>query len=229
MYKIITGMSNEYYDLIGKEMISSWLKFWPENFSLEIYTEDKLKIKNPRIRITSLDTMDSMYHEFQSTETKKFNERSKIFAKKAWPIMLNLNENEGKLIWVDADVITIGEITEDYLNSLIGPDDFSSHIGVYQSEYYSVETGFFIIDRTNKFKKMFLENYKNIYYNRDFSDMKKPFDGDVFGKVIRNLNLDPEFRFNELNKEIGRLSPFNRIFKDKMQHYKAKRKFERGL
>lgn len=230
MYEIITGMSQKYYDLVGNYMLSSWLNYWPTDFTLTIYTEDDLKINHPRLKIVSLDTMDHRYHDFQKESRGKLNERSKIFAKKAWPIMKNLESSTGRLIWLDADVITVGEITRDWLDSLIDEEiHFSTHFGVYQSEYYSVETGFFIINRENKFKDEFLKRYKKIYYENDFSDMKKPFDGDVFGKVIRDMNGIENFFYRELNLNFDKLSPFNGTFKNKMVHLKAKRKYEKNL
>lgn len=222
-YNIITGMSLEYYNNIGQHMIDSWLEFWPEEYSLSVYTEDALPISNDRVNIIDINDIDPMYTEFQNAKFK-LESRSKRFAKKAWPIMKNLETDEGYLIWVDADVVTEDYITEEYLDSLLPSDCFSCHIGVPQGNYYSVETGFFIINRSHTFKNKFLEKYKYIYYNRDFSDMHKPFDGDVFGKVIRDLRTDDLFKYKELNGEKMSKSPFNNIFKDKMKHYKAKRK-----
>lgn len=223
MYNIITGMSLEYYNKIGQHMISSWLTYWPDNLSLTIYTEDDLPIKNPRIKLISLNTMGEEYLNFQNSSFK-LETRSKRFAKKAWPIMKNLEDNKGYLIWVDADVITEDFITNEYLKSLLPDECFSCHIGVPQGNYYSVETGFFIINKSNVHKDKFLEKYKNIYYNRNFSDMHKPFDGDVFGKVIRDLREHNNFTYKELNSDKMSKSPFNHIFEGKMKHYKAKRK-----
>ena len=222
-YTIISGMSLDYYNNIGQSMIESWLQYWPEEFSLKIYTEDELPVNNNRVNVIDINGIDSAYTEFQNAKFK-LESRAKRFAKKAWPIMKNLEDNEGYLIWVDADVITQDYITKDYLDSLLPNDCFSCHIGVPQGPYYSVETGFFIIDKSNKFKNKFLEKYKYIYYNRDFSDMHKPFDGDTFGKVIRDLRVDNNFKYKELNSEKMSKSPFNHIFKDIMKHYKAKRK-----
>jgi hypothetical protein len=229
MYQIITGMSQNYYDLVGRYMIESWLAYWPKEFILNIYTEDNLSLSHPRINIISLDTMGEEYHKFQNENLLKLNDRTKIFAKKAWPIMKNLEENSGKLLWLDADVVTVGEVTKDWLDSLLEKKDFSAHFGVYQSEFYSVETGFFIIDRENRFKEEFLNRYKRIYYERDFSDMKKPFDGDTFGKVIRDMKETKGFHYHELNLNFDKLSPFNGTFKHKMVHLKAKRKYEKNL
>jgi|TARA_B110000977_G_scaffold34081_1_gene45420 hypothetical protein len=222
-YTIISGMSLDYYNNIGQAMVESWLRYWPKEYTLKIYTEDTLPINNNRIQLININNIDPMYTEFQNAKFK-LETRSKRFAKKAWPIMKNLDNNNGYLIWVDADVITEDYITQEYLDSLIPSDCFSCHIGVPQGQYYSVETGFFIIDKSNKFKDEFLDKYKYIYYNRDFSDMHKPFDGDAFGKVIRDLKTNNQFTYKELNSEKMSKSPFNHIFKNKMKHYKAKRK-----
>jgi hypothetical protein len=224
-YKIITGMSLDYYNNIGQRMIESWLEYWPKDFVLNVYTEDNLPVNNSRVNVIDITDIDPAYTEFQNAKFK-LESRSKRFAKKAWPIMKNLEDNTGFLIWIDADVITEDYITEDYLSSLLPGDCFSCHIGVPQGNYYSVETGFFIIDKSNPYKDKFLEKYKYIYYNRDFSDMHKPFDGDAFGKVIRDLRKNTAFKYKELNGEKMGKSPFNNIFKDKMKHYKAKRKNE---
>jgi hypothetical protein len=224
MFEVITGLSQEYYDSIGKHMVESWLKFWPNSLTLTVYTEDNLVIDHPRVNVISLDTMNAEYTKFQFDKIKLAS-RAKRFAKKAWPIMDNLESNTGYLIWVDADVITNNEIKEYWLESLIGKNNFSAHIGVMQGNYYSVETGFFIINRANQFKENFLNEYKRIYYERDFTDLHKPFDGDIFGKVIRKLQLDPNFKYHELNKNYESvLSPFNGIFDGYMTHFKAKRK-----
>lgn len=224
MYKIISGMSINYYNTIGKHMLSSWLKYWPKEFSITVYSEDKLPIRNSRIKVIDLNTMGEEYEKIQQEKMKLAN-RIKTFAKKAWPIMKNLEKDSGKLIWIDADVITDDDITIDWLDSLIESDDFSCHIGVPQGQYYSVETGFFIINLENKFKNEFLNEYRRIYYTRDFSNLHKPYDGDIFGKVIRHLKCKNDFKYSELNVNYETsLSPFNSIFENKMKHFKAKRK-----
>ena len=223
-YTVITGMSQEYFDNIGKHMLHSWIEFWPEHFSITVYTEDAIDFQHPRVQFESLCNLEQEFHDFQNA-TMKLERRTKTFAKKAWPIMKHLGDNVGRLIWVDADVITESEITEQWLNTLIQPDSLSAHLGVPQLSYYSVETGFFIIDLANKFKNKFLNEYRRIYYEKDFADMKKSFDGDVFGKVVTVLRAYPEFKYTELNPAFeSSLSPFNSVFSSKMKHYKASRK-----
>jgi hypothetical protein len=225
MYTIITGMSKTYYDNIGKSMLESWLKFWPRNFNLLIYSEDELSFLNSsNVRYVDLNSLGEPYIKFQKEDYKKLNSRIKTFGKKAFPIMKNLESNQGKLIWIDADVITLNCITIEWLDSLLPKNFFSCHLGVPQNEYYSVETGFFIIDLENKHKTEFLERYKNIYYNKDFSNMKKPYDGDTFGRIITEMKKITDFKYNDLSSKLEERSPFDRVFRNKMTHLKAKKK-----
>lgn len=225
MYTVITGMSKTYYDNIGKSMLESWLKFWPKSFELLIYSEDDLSFLNSlNIKYINLDSLGEPYIKFQKEKYKKLNSRIKTYAKKAFPIMKHLEANQGKLIWVDADVITSSYITIEWLESLLPKNFFSCHLGVLQNEYYSVETGFFIIDLENKHKAEFLKRYKNIYYNKDFSNMKKPYDGDTFGRIITEMKQIIDFRYNDLSPELKERSPFDRVFRNKMTHFKSKKK-----
>ena len=227
MYTIITGMSKTYYDNIGHAMIESWLKFWPVDTKLIVYSEDNLEfLNNERIKVVQLDSLGERYIAFQSAkyQKNKLDNRMKTYAKKAFPIIHHLQETRGKLIWVDADVITLDTITKEWIDSLITQDSFSAHLGVPQAEYYSVETGFFIINLENEHRAEFLSKYQNIYYNLDFTNMKKPYDGDTFGRIITEMRSIENFKYTELSPDVGIKSPFNMVFENKMQHYKAKRK-----
>lgn len=224
-YTIITGMSKSYYDSIGKYMLESWIEYWPKDFQITVYTEDDLNfIDDSRINVVNLDTLGEEYLKFQAEDLSHLLSKTQVYSKKAFPIIKHLSSNTGRLIWVDADVITKDTITESWLDNLLPTNNFSCHLGVPQAEYYSVETGFFIIDLSHPFKEKFLEKYKNIYYNRDFSNMKKSFDGDTFGRVITELSKSEDFLYKELNPNLNKASPFNKVFKGIMSHYKARRK-----
>ena len=225
-FDVVSSMSSSYYHKWGSYMLLTWLHHWHDNFNLTLYSEDILPVDHPRVTVVPLDSFGKEYKGFLKAEHS--NNRAPIFAKKAWPIMHHLKQNDGCLVWVDADVITESFIHSHWLNSLIN-DNFSAHLGVPQGEYYSVETGFFIINREHHMKNTFLEKYRNIYLNRDFSKMYKPFDGDTFGRVItecREIGLD----YNELAPNPDKvLSPFNKRFKGKLWHLKGKHKEKEPL
>lgn len=203
-------------------MIESWLKHWDKSFNLIVYSEDIIPSEHPRIEFRDLRMFNPDLHQF-ITATHS-NSRSPIFAKKAWPIMHHLLPSRGYLVWIDADVITENTIRPSWISRLVG-NHFSAHLGVPQQGYYSVETGFFVINRTNSYKDLFLSKYKTIYLTRDFSNMYKPFDGDTFGRVIRECKEMPGFSYKELAPKPDKvLSPFNKVFKNRMWHLKGKHK-----
>jgi hypothetical protein len=37
--EVITSFNQNYYDLIGKDSVDSWLKYWPKELSLTCYVE----------------------------------------------------------------------------------------------------------------------------------------------------------------------------------------------
>ena len=215
-------MSNAYYERVGNYMLRSWAKNWSPFFHLTVYTEDVIPFEHERIHYETLDQFADL-NVFLNE--KHSNSRCGMFGKKSWPIMNNLIPNSGKLVWVDADVITEGRITPFWIDHLIG-DKFSAHLGVPQNEFYSVETGFFIINRSHPSKELFRTKYTNIYMERDFSKMYKPFDGDSFGRCVTECTAeDPKFSYNELSPRPDKvLSPFNKRFKGTLWHLKAKHK-----
>ena len=46
--EIITSFNQKYYDLIGKDCVDSWLKYWPEEYSLTCYVEEFTIPAHPR-------------------------------------------------------------------------------------------------------------------------------------------------------------------------------------
>ena len=220
-YDIVSSMSAEYYHNWGAYMIQTFLGNWHPNFTMTLYSEDLLPIDHPRIKVVSLDMFGKDLRRF--CKEQHTNDRASIFAKKAWPIMHHLNPNNGYLIWIDADVMTESFMYPKYITTLVG-DKFSAHLGVPQGDYYSVETGFFVINRAYKLKNLFLKKYKDIYQNRDFTNMYKPFDGDTFGRVITEC-IEYGLEYNELSPKPDKVrSPFNKVFQGKMWHLKGKHK-----
>lgn len=217
-------MSLDYYNKVGNYMLYTWLKFWDDSLKLTVYTEDHLPIFDPRVKVVNLNTLGPAYDKFQNA--KHSNSRATIFSKKAFPIIKHLKPSDGYLVWVDADVITEGTIYKEWLVNLLGaPSNFSAHFGVPQNGYYSVETGFFIINRAHPDKTQFYMRYRNIYHTRNFSGMYKPFDGDTFGRVITECRKLNGFTYRELSPKPNKiLSPFNNQMKGKLWHLKAKHK-----
>ena len=55
--EIITSFDQKYYDLIGKDCVDSWLKYWPEEYSLTCYVEEFTMPEHPRIKQIPFDNL----------------------------------------------------------------------------------------------------------------------------------------------------------------------------
>ena len=229
--KIITSQSHQQWTSHGKYSIESFLKHWPRECSITVYTEDfdKVTSDNPRIDIVDLKTIDTEYNKFIEDETIWF--RAKNFAHKAWAIMDTIKNNkDGFLIWIDCDVVTKNTVTLDWIIDICPPNCISAHLGQYQhigkekKPLYSAETGFFILNLSNKHITTFYKEYRRRYLERDWSNCKKPFDTDVYGNAMSKTKKEGAI-WNELNPDLMLLSPFNKsILGQKMYHYKARGK-----
>ena len=55
--EIITSFDQKYYDYIGKDCVDSWLKYWPEEFSLTCYVEEFTMPEHSRIKQIPFDNL----------------------------------------------------------------------------------------------------------------------------------------------------------------------------
>lgn len=194
--EIITSFSEEYYNKIGKDSIESWLNYWPSDMKLNCYVEGKFQIvNNPRI----------MPIPFEVTEYTKFLERGKIggqerkFAKKAFSFIHSMQTTGAdRIIWLDADVISINSITREFIESILPKEVLSTHMGVTYWEtkngipgrWYVPETGFFAVNTHHPKFAQFRDEYRRRYLEHDNSNLRRFYDNDVYGYVLEELNTE---------------------------------------
>jgi|AntAceMinimDraft_11_1070367.scaffolds.fasta_scaffold22728_2 hypothetical protein len=194
---IITSFNEQYYNLIGKESVRSWLNFWPTELTLTCYVEEFKLPVHDRIKQISFDQLPQAYFDFQDSNE---NDRVKLFAKKAYSVIHAMETSSAdRIIWIDADVISKKHIDLEFIESLCPSNTLASFMGVNHHikrgdlaspVVFSAETGFFILNTTHKNFKQFAARYQE-YYNQHLSQgLRRFYDGDVFGAVI------DEFRNN---------------------------------
>lgn len=229
---IITSQGKKQWESYGRYSIESFLKHWPKNCVLHVYTEDYNDIKHDsnRIKIIDLKKLDNEYLKFNNDPTVW--RRAKIFSHKAWAIMDILkNKKQGYLVWLDCDVVTKEPITKNWIIDLCPKKYISAHLGQYQhlrngKEIYSAETGCFILNLEHKLIDDFYNEYRRRYVERDWNNCKKPFDTDVFGNAMMLVKSKGAV-WNELSPDptLLLLSPFNKsVIGERLFHYKAKGK-----
>lgn len=193
----ITSMNSHYYNHSGKVMIKSYSEYFDNNVPLYVYNEDDtpFKVKN----VNSVQwKLGAEYAKFQ----KRWTSNSKVrgFSKKAFSIIHAMNNIEcDRLIWLDADTIITRNVLLQLLE-LISPNDvLSTHYGVvhpWPSETdetrtaFSCETGFFILNKRHESFNKFREIYTDMYVNDRVENIRRFYDGEVYGETVRRLSLE---------------------------------------
>jgi hypothetical protein len=224
--EIITSFNQRYYDLIGKDCVETWLKYWPKELTLTCYVEEFYLPEHPRLKQISFDVFKPEYYEFQSTSNKQVQK----FAKKAWSFIHAMeNSTADRIVWLDADVLSVDHLPLKLLQDVLPSDVLSTHMGVTYTaakdgspgRWFVPETGFFAVNTHHPQFKEFASEYKRHYVERDNTMLRRFYDNDVYGYVFEKLNASG----NDLCKDFtkGYKTPLRHtVLGPYIEHYKAK-------
>lgn len=229
--KIITSFDKRYYDIIGKESVESWLRYWPEELCLTCYVENFKLDQDPRIEQIDFENLPKEYFEFQQSG---FNDRVKIFSKKAYSVIHAFENLEAdRIIWIDADVITFDFIPLSFIKNLCPEDTLATFMGVKHSKIkgdinspkvFSAETGFFIVNKNHIGFEEFSQRYRQYYDQKITENLRRFYDGEVFGAVVKEF--ESKFKFFDLSTTIQKeaKSPlkYTELGQRYIRHYKSK-------
>jgi hypothetical protein len=219
-YAAITSMNQEYYNHCGRSMLGSFKRHWSHLLPLYVYNEDNFHVKIKTVSCLGWN----LGKEYQKFQDRHSNEKIKTFAKKGFSIidaMQNLKCE--KLIWLDADTVIQTAIPQQLLDLISPSDTLSTHFSVWHqdgnTEYHSCETGFFILNKTHPGFEDFCSTYKDIYHNDKSENLRRFYDGEVYGKTVelmqkqghRMLNLNPGKHKTPISRSV--LSPYITHFK----------------
>ena len=218
--QFFTSMNKNYYDRCGKFMIESFEKFYPEH-SLNLYNEDF----KPTNKVTLKGwNLGNDYNNF----LKKWPAKSSVakFSKKAFSVIHAMNFIEcDYLIWLDADTIIKNSFDKDLYKIILNKKILSTHLGVWHEynnkDYYSCETGFFVLNKKHKDFYKFKNTYTTIYVDQDTDNLRRFYDGDVYGEVVNRLGPKYMLDLNPAPKKYK--TPIKHsMLKDYIAHYKGK-------
>ena len=176
--EIITSFNQTYYDLIGKDCVETWLKYWPKELTLTCYVEEFRLPEHPRLKQISFDNFKPEYYEFQATADKQVRK----FAKKAFSFIHAMeNSTADRIVWVDADVLSVDHLPLELLQNVLPSNVLSTHMGVTYTaakdgspgRWFVPETGFFAVNTHHSQFKEFASEYKRHYVERDNSMLRK--------------------------------------------------------
>lgn len=224
--EVITSFNQTYYERIGRDAVESYLNHW--STPLTIYAEDCVVPPHDRVTVLDFSVLGNQYRDFQ-TDTG-LSSRCKTFAKKAFAVIHAMTHSRADwLIWLDADVITkrsdpakvLGEILcDDYLAMYMGVS-YTEHRDLKKGQWLVPETGVFGVNLRHTNSVTFREEYLRRYVKRDFSDLRRSYDNDVFGAVVTTVPA----RYLDLCVDLAK--PYKTPLKhtvlgEYLHHYKAK-------
>jgi hypothetical protein len=230
MIQVITSFNQRYYDLIGKDSMISFLKYWPKELTLTCYVEEfKLSTRSKRINQIDFSELDPDYAQYQADTTLR--QSDKKFAKKAYSFMHAMNHSTADwIVWLDADVITAKKLPLSVLTDLLLPEYLSMYMGVtYDTskdgkpgKWLCPETGIFAVNTQHEKFNQFRAEYCRRYHERDYQDLRRFYDNDVLGAA---LNVVQPLMVNDLctGFQKGYKTPLRHtVLGEYLIHHKAK-------
>jgi hypothetical protein len=229
MIEIITSFDKRYHDLIGKDCVSSFLKFWDPQFSLTCYTEGFKLDPHERIKQINFDQeVDVEYARLQADTN--YGVQVKKFSKKAFSVIHAMYHSTADwVLWLDADVVSTQSVPAFLIIDCMRPEDLSMYMGVTYStdksgnpgSWLVPETGVFAVNTRHAKFETFRNEYRRRYVERDHADLRRFYDNDVFGAAI-NLADAPVYDLCA-----GFAKPYktplpHTVLGDYLTHYKAK-------
>ena len=229
MIQVITSFNQLYYDLIGKDSVSSFLEHWPTDLKLTCYVEEIRLPKNDRIVQIKFSKLDPDYDQYQLDTS--LNQSMKKFAKKAYSFMHAMNHSTADwIVWLDADVLTVQSLPIELLQRVLRPDYLAMYMGVTYitdksgnpGNWLVPETGIFAVNTQHADFAAFRAEYCRRYLERDYADLRRFYDNDVFGAALAVVPdaavLDLCAGFKKSYKTPLR----HTVLGDHLIHYKAK-------
>jgi hypothetical protein len=226
IFEVVTSVNQSYYDKIGRDAIRTYLEHWSTHIT--VYAEQCAIQPNDRIVTIDFSQLDTEYFKYQSDPD--MSNRSKIFAKKAFSTMHAMRHSTADwLIWLDADTLTKRKDPAKILADLLQPNYLAMYLGVTYTDGKNGERGHWLVPETGLFAvnlkhadiDRFQNEYRRRYVQRDFNDLRRNYDNDVFGAVIQTVSAE------YLDLCANFVKPYktplkHTVFGEYLHHYKAK-------
>ena len=229
MIQVITSFNQLYYDLIGRDSVDSFLEYWPKELSLTCYVEQFRMPAHTRVHQIDFSQLDPDYEQYQLNTG--LNQSMKKFAKKAYSFMHAMHHSTAEwIVWLDADVITVQTLPIELLQRVLRAEDLAMYMGVtYHTDkggnpgtWLVPETGVFAVNTRHRDFAKFRAEYCRRYHERDYGDLRRFYDNDVFGAALLAVPDAEVFDLCENFTKQYKTPLRHTILGDHLIHYKAK-------
>lgn len=218
MIRCVTTMNKEYYEGIGKIMILTWLENFTNDYTLHLYLENfDIDIIDPRIIKEDWKEVENLFVQWKEKNIGASGRQEKFTLKALSQIAL-WRKYSGKMLWLDADTISIKNIPPNFFETIIENYPLAS----WGSTQFESGTVFIDLDH-NDFQPI-REIYESIYLGDiGLPEGQRWFDGELLGWACtkagsKHLDLWKHCTFKTS-------TPLNRSWiGDYIRHMKAKQK-----
>jgi hypothetical protein len=195
MTSVITTFSKDGYNLYGHKMISTWIKYWPKEFKLIVYTEN-FNIEEKDIRITEIPLLEVCPNLslFKEKSRQLINQkRSRIdktikWCHKVYAIQHALSSNDDYLIFLDGDTYTKSNVNASISEQLVRDFLFAVHFERLKDGLH-FETGLVCFNLRHPKKEWLRTILTEAYDSLEIYNMKKTWDGYWFAHLYHKYSL----------------------------------------
>jgi len=191
---VITSCSLGGWNQYGQKCLQTILQHWPKEVAVHLVSEDKLPLNevkgSERVLVWNLleHHTDAKAFYTRHKDNKRahgrarsgynFREDAFKFSKKVFAIDLVARYYmEGRLLWLDADTVTLKDIPLEFLEKLL-PEEFD--VGYLARRSYHSECGFIAYNMNRIEARNFIRRFAELYTKDEVFSIKEWHDSWVF-------------------------------------------------
>lgn len=213
-YRVVTSQHRPYYDLIGRDCIETFLRYWPEEISLELWAENFTPdIQDTRLIIKDWNKINPRFNNFVSLIESKTSNPKILGRKKFWMkghVVLTAMEEctSDVFIWLDSDVITHNYISINYLEKLIPSDYLAVDVPAGgKGKNKEAETGFFGLNMKHPLADKVLKYYRSCHTTDEILRVNRNLETAVWWNAVEKQRSKGVL-INHLHTSKDHLMPF---------------------
>jgi len=233
-FRVVTSQNKNYYDMIGRDCIMSFLQYWPSSVRLELYAEGfRPDINDSRLILRDFQPVDANVTEFYGMLLEKYptgrHVRARKFYLKAHVVLQAWQEFQGDVfVWLDSDIITQRKIPLDFLENLCAPDCLAMdvpHGGKgWQRE---ADTGLFMLNMRHTAAPAVIDHYREYHTTTKIMQAYRNIETSVWWTAVENQRRAGH-RVNHLTITYGEPDSFRTtVLQQYMTHYISTHKHSR--
>lgn len=242
MITVVTTFTEQHWHEYAKEFCESFERHWPKSVKLVVYFEGtNLRGPNwvPISRVEGLNAWMNAIASFPLMSGHMDGEYNINFdARMVRKPLIQAHackEFGGKVIWLDADVVTFAPVTEAFLNELLPDDKLCCYLGRDRNPTLPyTESGFLGFNTLHPLFQKFMTFYINTFSSGYI--FTQPGWHDCYGfdaarKLFAMVKPKSPEHFNDLAKDLPKVChhPFvNSVLGSCMDHRKGQRKNTRS-